>query len=85
MVTHLPKMWETWVRCLGWEDLLWKEVAIHSSILAWKNPMDRGAWWATVHGAAESDMTEEPCIHVINFCWSLQYLLANNDNYKLKV
>ena len=26
--------------------------------LSWKNPTDRGAWWATVHGVAESDMTE---------------------------
>ena len=30
----------------------------HSSILAWRIPMDRGAWQGTVHGVAESDMTE---------------------------
>ena len=42
---------------LGWEDPLEKEMATHSSILAW-NPMDRGAWWATVNGVArEPDMT----------------------------
>ena len=35
---------------LGWEDPLEKEMEIHSSILAWKNLMDRGAWQATVHG-----------------------------------
>ena len=29
-------------------------MATHSSILAWKNPMDRGAWWAPVHGVARS-------------------------------
>ena len=29
-------------------------MATHSSILAWKIPMDRGAWWATVHGVAKS-------------------------------
>ena len=32
---HLPAMWETWVRSLGWEDPLEKEMATHSSILAW--------------------------------------------------
>ena len=36
MVKHLPTMWETWVRSLGWEDLLEKEMATHSSTLAWK-------------------------------------------------
>ena len=30
----------------------------HSSILAWRIPMDRGAWWATVHRVAESGRTE---------------------------
>ena len=35
---HLPVMWETWVRSLGWEDPLEKEMATHSSILAWRIP-----------------------------------------------
>ena len=34
----LPAMWETWVRSLGWEDPLEKEMATHSSILAWRVP-----------------------------------------------
>ena len=38
MVKCLPTMWETWIQSLGWEDLLEKEMAIHSSILAWKIP-----------------------------------------------
>ena len=38
MVKHLPTTWETWVRSLGREDLLEKEMAIHSSTLAWKIP-----------------------------------------------
>ena len=33
---HLPAMWETWVRSVGWEDPWEKEMATHSSILAWK-------------------------------------------------
>ena len=36
MVKNLPAMWETWVQSLGWEDLLEKETATHSSILAWR-------------------------------------------------
>ena len=38
MVKNLPAKWETWVRSLGWEDLLEKEMATHSSTLAWKIP-----------------------------------------------
>ena len=38
MVKRLPAMQETWVRFLGWEDPLKKEMAIHSSTLAWKMP-----------------------------------------------
>ena len=37
-VKNLPAMQETWVRFLGWEDPLEKEMATHSSILAWKIP-----------------------------------------------
>ena len=38
MVKNLPAVWETWVQSLGLEDLLEKEMVIHSSILAWKIP-----------------------------------------------
>ena len=44
---------ETWVGSLGQEDLLEKEMVTHSSILA-GDSMNRGAWWATVHGVAKS-------------------------------
>ena len=47
-------MRETWVRALGWEDLLEKGMETPSSILAWRIPMDRGAWWATVHAVPKS-------------------------------
>ena len=49
MVKNLPAMWETWVRSLGQRGPLEKEMATHSSILAWRIRMDRGAWQATVH------------------------------------
>ena len=47
-------MLETWVRKLGWKDPLEEGMATHSSILAWRVPKGRGAWWATVHGIAKS-------------------------------
>ena len=45
---------DTQLQSLDQEDPLEKEMATHSSILAWKNPMDGGAWWATVLGVAKS-------------------------------
>ena len=53
---HPPAMQETWVRSLGWEDSLEKEMATHSSILAWKIPWTRGAWWTVVHEVVKSQM-----------------------------
>ena len=47
-------MQETWVRSLDWENPLEEGMATHSSILAWRIPMNRGAWQATVHGVAKS-------------------------------
>ena len=47
-------MWETWVPSLEWEDPLEKGMATLSSILLWRIPIDRGAWWATVHGVPKS-------------------------------
>ena len=54
VVKNLPAIWETWVRSLGWEDPLEEVMENHSSILAWRIPMDRGAWRATVYGVAKS-------------------------------
>ena len=60
LVKNPPAVWETWVQSLGWEDPLEKGKATHSSILAWRIPMDRGAWQATAHGGhKESDTTEQ--------------------------
>ena len=47
-------MWETWVGSLGWEDPLKEGMATHFSILAWRIPIDRGTWLATVHGITKS-------------------------------
>ena len=50
-VKNLLAIRETWVRSLGWEDLLKEGIATHSSILAWGIPMERGARQATVMGS----------------------------------
>ena len=52
VVKNLPAMQERQVQPLGQEDPLEEETSTHSSILAWRIPMDRGAWWARVHGVA---------------------------------
>ena len=49
---------DTWVRSLGLEYLLDEGMATHSIILAWRIPMDRGAWQATVHGVSHDWVTK---------------------------
>ena len=58
MVKNLPAVQETWVPSLGWKDPLQKEMATHSSILAWEIPWtEEPGGLYIVHGVAESDMT----------------------------
>ena len=54
MVKNLSAMWDTWVRSLDWDDPLEEGMTTQSSILAWRIPMDRGAWDTTVYGIAQS-------------------------------
>ena len=53
VVKNLPAMLENWIQSRGWEDPLEEGVATHSNILAWRIPIDRGAWQATVHKVAK--------------------------------
>ena len=58
MVTNLPAMQETQVRSLGWEDLLEKGMATHSSILAWRIPRTEEPGGLQSMSLKASDMTE---------------------------
>ena len=58
MVKRLPTMWETWVQSLGWEDLLEKEMATHSSILPGKSHGRRSLVGYSPWGRKELDTTE---------------------------
>ena len=65
-VKNLPAMQEILVQSLGWEDPLEKGTATHTSILAWRIPLDRGAWRSIVYAVAESDRTERlSIVHVL--------------------
>ena len=60
MVKNLPAVWEIWVRSqfdLGWENPVEEGMASHSSILAWRIPMDRGAWQASKESRVHSTKT----------------------------
>ena len=56
LVNNPPAMLDTWVQSLGWEDPMEESMAIHSNILAWRIPMERGAWQATFCGAAKTQI-----------------------------
>ena len=80
MVKNLPAMWETWVRDLGSIPGLGRSPGegngnpLQYSCL--ENSMDRGAWWATVHGIAESNVTEQ---------LTLSQTLRSSQKYVFKV
>ena len=65
MVKRLPIMWRTQVQSLGQEDLE-KELATHSSILAWKIPWSEEPVGYSPWGCKESDATER--LHFLSFC-----------------
>ena len=54
VVKNSPAMQESWVQSLGWEDSLEEGMSTHANILAWRIPMDTGAWWDTVHGVIKN-------------------------------
>ena len=78
MVKNLPAMRETWVRSLGWEDPLEEGMATQSSIRAWRIPMDRGAWGATVHGVAKSRTQLKHSTHT--YSWLILLYSRNQHN-----
>ena len=70
MVKTLPAMWEAWVQSLGWEDLLEKGMATHSSILDWRIPRPEEPGGLQSRGRKELDMTEateHACMHIATF------------------
>ena len=72
LVKKRPAMWETWVRFLGWEDLLEEGKATHSSILAWKVP------WTIVHGVTKS------VTGLSNFHFHFIHITSNFPKHMLK-
>ena len=74
-VKYPPAMRETWVRSQSQEDPLAMGMAAHSGILAWRIPMDRGAWQATAHGGVTKSWT-----HLSN--WAQHFCLSGRDDSK---
>ena len=64
MVKNVPTMQETWVKSLGWEDSLEKEMATHSSIFAWEIPwteLPRRLQWDDKRAAAAATKSLQSC------------------------
>ena len=92
MIKNLPAMQETWVLSLGQEDPLEKGMAAHSSILAWRIPMDRGAWWTTQpvgsqrvgHDWATNTTMPSPCWYHADIIPNGEKQ-KNNDSFSSKI
>ena len=83
-------MQETWVQSLGGEDPLEEGMATHSSVLAWRIPMDRGAWWATDHAAAKSrsqlsDQAQAHSPKVFCNCFDNLQVQEKRISYNIKI
>ena len=80
LVKDPPAVQETWVQSLGWEDPMEEGMATNSSIPAWRMPMDRGAWQATIHWVTKSQRQ----LSNFHFFFSLLFSAickASSDNH----
>ena len=68
----MQEMWKIQVLSLGWEDSLEQETANPFQYSCLENPMDRGAWWATVHGVSKSQTQ----LSTHTYCWAFLKLLS---------
>ena len=73
MIKHLSTMWETWVRSLGGEDPLEKEMAIHSSTIAWKIPWTEEPGRLQSMGSQRVRHDWETSLHFTSWMWELDY------------
>ena len=78
MVKRLPTMRETRVQSLGQEDLLEKEMATHSSTLAWRIPWTEEPGSYSPWGHKESDMTERPRVRLLATPWTAAHQAVHN-------
>ena len=75
MVKDLLAKPENWVQSLGWEDRLEEGRATDFCILAWRIPMDRGAWWASTCGHKKSDTTEQ-----LSICRYIHHIFTHSSS-----
>ena len=75
MVKHLPAVQQTWVRSLGWEDPLEKEMATHSNILSWKIPWTEEPGSLQSMGVTKSQTWLSDFTFTFHFHWSVWFTL----------